>query len=675
LAGAQVATTLLCLGEGKARPGPAVAPLPGAGLLDLDPMDPADARALLQRLAPRLDDEGADAIAKLCGHLPLALRVAGNYLHLNDDVSTDQYATLLADERDRLAHLRDPDDPDLDVEAIITLSVAQLDDETRLAWALLALFPAPFDLAAAGALWGELREWEQAARDERFEELLPGFGQIVQQLASAFETALDEDLLDEDLLDEELLDGELQPGFGQFAERLGAAFEVLDEEQPDEELPLDLVQFLQQMTAAAFETELVEMEPHVTLSHLQVLHNHNLVAYDAGTGRYHQHALLQLAAGRELADSAAGEIAAARERHARHYLAVACDVLATQRYLDLDPDWPHLRAALEHAVASTNVELLILLVHAVVDYLAARGLTRDKITWCQRASEACAVAGRRWEEGRFLGILSTGYADMGELRKAIDYGEQALELARELGDRMYEGSDLGNLGTAYADLGEVGKAIEYYEAALAIAQEIGDRGSEAAHLGNLGGAYYRLGELRQAIEQYEAALAIAREIGDRRDEATLLGNLGAVYDSLGELRKAIECHEPALAIAQEIGDRVSEQIQLSNLGNAYRGLGEVRKAIQYHEAALAIAQEIGDRRVEGHVLDALGVDHMCLGDLARARGLWSRSLAVFEAIEHPSAEQIRTKLTMPGCLLRIVGWLGRLGLMPRLLRSHEEFPG
>jgi hypothetical protein len=41
--------------------------LPGAGRFDLDPMDPADARALLQALAPRLDDEGADTISRVVG--------------------------------------------------------------------------------------------------------------------------------------------------------------------------------------------------------------------------------------------------------------------------------------------------------------------------------------------------------------------------------------------------------------------------------------------------------------------------------------------------------------------------------------------------------------------------------------------------------------------------------
>ncbi|HSR30653.1 MAG TPA: AAA family ATPase, partial [Anaerolineae bacterium] len=52
--------------------------LEGASLLDLRRMEKGEARGLLQRLAPRLDDGGADAIAELCGCLPLALRIAGN---------------------------------------------------------------------------------------------------------------------------------------------------------------------------------------------------------------------------------------------------------------------------------------------------------------------------------------------------------------------------------------------------------------------------------------------------------------------------------------------------------------------------------------------------------------------------------------------------------------------
>ena len=59
--------------------------------------------------------------------------------------------------------------------------------------------------------------------------------------------------------------------------------------------------------------------------------------------------------------------------------------------------------------------------------------------------------------------------------------EQALVIAREIGDRRNEGAWLGNLGLTYTELGETRRAIEYHEQALAIAREIGNQRGEGVH--------------------------------------------------------------------------------------------------------------------------------------------------------------------------------------------------
>ncbi len=146
--------------------------LPGAKRLDLRRMRDGDARALLRGLAPRLSEGEAGEIAKACGCLPLALRVAGNYLGLNDDCAVGDYLSRLGHERQRLRVLRDPDDPDLDVEAAIGLSVGQLEDKLREAWGLLVLFPAPFDQAGAGEVVYQFR-WKCHQADLSFPRCLP----------------------------------------------------------------------------------------------------------------------------------------------------------------------------------------------------------------------------------------------------------------------------------------------------------------------------------------------------------------------------------------------------------------------------------------------------------------------------------------------------------------------
>ena len=64
--------------------------LPGLKALDLEEMSPTDARDLLLRIAPRIGDR-ADEIAELCGHLPLALRLAASAMAEQASLSVDEY--------------------------------------------------------------------------------------------------------------------------------------------------------------------------------------------------------------------------------------------------------------------------------------------------------------------------------------------------------------------------------------------------------------------------------------------------------------------------------------------------------------------------------------------------------------------------------------------------------
>ena len=513
--------------------------LPGAGLIDLERLAAGEARALLQTLVPRLDDAGADEITRLCGGLPLALRIAGNYLALNDDCSVAEYARRLAD----VSRLRDPDDPHLDVMAEIALSVNQLSEEARRAWALLGLFPAPFGSAAAAALWGT---GEEAALDQ-----------------------------------------------------------------------------------------------------LRGLRNRSLVSYDGKANRYDQQNLLRLAARREMDAPSLAEAdrdaSAARERLARYYLAVVQAASEKQRYLTLDADWPHLRAALEYA-AGGDVSLLSNLVYALGDYWSARGMVREWAGWCRQASEACAAAGRRQDEGSHLGNLGDAYLELGETRQAVGYLEQALAISRETGDRRGEGNHLGSLGVAHYRLGKMPEAIGYSERALAIAREIGDRQGEGFHLGRLGMAHLAKDEVQQAIDYSEQALAIAKEIGDRRNESNQLSTLGDAYLARKEAQRAIGYYEQALAIDREIGDRWGEGVDLGTLGSAHLEAREAEQAIGYFEQALAISREIGDRRNEGINLAHLGQAYKSQDNPARAQELWLEALRILEEIEDPWAAWVRTWL-------------------------------
>jgi hypothetical protein len=116
--------------------------LPGLFPKNLDILPPQDARKLLLSIAPRIDEQ-AEAIAKLCGHLPLALRLAGSALAERIDLSPEDYLKRLANIQQRIQL----------IEASLSLSYALLSAEMQKFWRMLAVFPNTFDKSAAAKIW------------------------------------------------------------------------------------------------------------------------------------------------------------------------------------------------------------------------------------------------------------------------------------------------------------------------------------------------------------------------------------------------------------------------------------------------------------------------------------------------------------------------------------------
>jgi predicted ATPase len=127
--------------------------LPGLQPQRLDVMPIAEARDLLLKLCARAED-CAEEITRLCGYLPLAIRIAGSTLAEHSDLSCSDYVARLADHRTRLATLKSEDDPDLNVEASFELSYVLLLPTQQSTWRALGVFPAPFRWQAAAEVCG-----------------------------------------------------------------------------------------------------------------------------------------------------------------------------------------------------------------------------------------------------------------------------------------------------------------------------------------------------------------------------------------------------------------------------------------------------------------------------------------------------------------------------------------
>ncbi|MEU4693520.1 helix-turn-helix domain-containing protein [Actinoplanes sp. NPDC023714] len=119
-----------------------LAGLEGVLRIGLAPLEPAESAALLRSIAGQAADPAAAgdvaAVSRLCGHLPLALRIAGTRLANRAGWTVGHLVARLADADRRLANLHTGD---IGVAAAFALSHAQLSGEGRALFRRLAHVP------------------------------------------------------------------------------------------------------------------------------------------------------------------------------------------------------------------------------------------------------------------------------------------------------------------------------------------------------------------------------------------------------------------------------------------------------------------------------------------------------------------------------------------------------
>jgi tetratricopeptide (TPR) repeat protein len=468
--------------------------LPGLQAKNLETLPLQDAKELLLRIALRIGGE-AETIARLCGYLPQALRLAASAISVRVNLEPSDYARQLADEKKRLELLTADDES---VTASIALSYNLLDAETQTRWRMLAVFPDTFDASAAAAVWEmeanptqdtlsrllqfSMLEWNDATKRYRMHDLMRGFARQLSMEPESDAAALRHAAHYLGVL---ALADDLYLKGGDFIMRGLALFD----------LEWGNIQAGQAWSAVHSST-------------------------DGGAamlcGQY----------------SDRGTYVLFLRQHPRDQIR-----------------W------LESAIAAAGKSKR----QAAGAHLCNLGLSHFHLGEHRQAIECyeqyLAIAreiGDRQGESAALGNLGNANYSRGESRRAIECYELALAIAREIGDRRSEGNSLGNLGNAYDQLGEHSQAMNYYEQVMAIAHEVGDRQSEGNALGNIGSTYLSLGESRRANAYLEQALGIYREIGDQRGESNVLWHMSMAQEKLGDREKAIERAEAALKILEQI---------------------------------------------------------------------------------------------------------------------------
>jgi DNA-binding SARP family transcriptional activator/tetratricopeptide (TPR) repeat protein len=553
----------------------------GAARLDLGMLSADEAQTLLalllgpERLAAQ--PESAQELARLCGYLPLAIRIAAANLQAHPGRTMAGHVAALRN-GDRLTALEVQGDPQAGVRTAFDQSYESLPAEAARLFRLLGLVPGPDIATEAAAALG----------------------------ASSVESAAD--LLDR-LAAAHLV---VEHGSGRYTLhdllRLYATEQAAVEDGPvgsDAALARLYRYYLHAASAAAdlLYPEMLRL-PAPTAQPAQVFAGSDEASHWLDTERANLVAAVTTAAGHgqhkaawRLADVLRGYLYICA--HLVDWQTVAAAGLAAAQ-ADGDPGAQaaaHLSVGMLHWVQGNPQE--------AVDILTA----------------AHAEAGRaRWREGEAvtLGNLGSIHSERGQLAQAAQYDSQALAIFQQVGWRPGQASKLCTLGIAQVLMGRLEPAVGHLTQAVALLQAAGSHSMAANALANLGVAYRKLGRLADARATLDQAIALTQQTGNRVVGPYARAALAAVERDRGRLTDARRLADAAVAQAGANGDPRVRAEALAVLASIVDHLGEHQTAIDLYRQAVEQASRTGPRSAELDALIGLATAQRHTGQLAEA---------------------------------------------------------
>ncbi|MFF2951191.1 BTAD domain-containing putative transcriptional regulator [Kitasatospora sp. NPDC057965] len=241
-----------------------------------------------------------------------------------------------------------------------------------------------------------------------------------------------------------------------------------------------------------------------------------------------------------------------------------------------------LDAARAEAVAHTNLGI----VHR------ALGRPGDAIRVLGEALPVHLRSGNKYSETVALNGLCGAHTDLGDHATGRRLAHTALATARTLRNRALEANAFLALGAAQERAHEPTEAADSYREALRLAELVRDRFTQATALVGLA-TVRTCHEPRAALRTAEHALALSREARFRMLEGNALDALTRVRVRLGESRAALETGHAALAVHRETGHRPGEARSQLALGHAQSALGARGPAFGHRREALRLSRAMG----------------------------------------------------------------------------------
>ncbi|WP_078626962.1 AfsR/SARP family transcriptional regulator [Streptomyces exfoliatus] len=512
--------------------------------LTVEPLGAGEAvglfRELLGESRADREPEAARELARRCGGLPLALRIASARLQNRPSWTLAFLAGRMSDDARGLGELRAGD---RSVEAAFRMSYEQLTPELRRCFRALGSAPtARFDGLTLAAMLG--RSGEDA------EALLEG-------------------LVDASLLQEP------HPGRYRLHDLVRAHARRLAAEAP-REAAADRTAALRLYTAAG-----------------RVASDWGPEAFPAGqdaTGSpfpgWREASAWLNAAGGDLVDVVAFAAAAGEYDHACRLAEALVDHLARQGHFS------ECRTALERALDCADLTTDRRMPSALRICLGIVDVYQGRLRQAgDRFAEALRYADREGDRrNRARAIAGMGAAawPLGRTEEAAARLSEAVELSAGLDDDWLTGMAHCNLGAIHSLQGRHEQALGHYDTALALAEKHGRPRTISSYLCFAADAHLALGRHTEATDLLRRAAELAREAEDLPLRAAGLSQLAAAEHVRGDLRSAVDTHHEALSTLNRHTSTWLEMGVRIRLGSTYAAAGRHAEARQEFRTALSL---------------------------------------------------------------------------------------
>ncbi|MFJ6674471.1 BTAD domain-containing putative transcriptional regulator [Actinosynnema sp. NPDC091369] len=232
--------------------------------------------------------------------------------------------------------------------------------------------------------------------------------------------------------------------------------------------------------------------------------------------------------------------------------------------------------------------------------------------------------------------LSTALRERGELDRAEELLELALPVLRDRGDGRLAAQALHALGRVLTEKGELDRALENCVRTLDCYRETGDRHSEAIALRSVGIVHRAAGRWDEAAEHCAEAVRVLRGLGDRLMSAYAVQALAKVRIRQGRgdavRSDLLEC----LTTCGEMQDGFGQALVLRTLGELELAAGRPDMARRYLEHALHRWTSLALPVWRARTLRDLSAALLALDEQAAADETWTEALSIFTA--HGSRE-------------------------------------